>query len=181
MPIKRKILMCTIFVIFSLSIFSINNFKNSSISTSTLSLSNGIGENITGDYDGDLSLVYFEFNSNWTSWSYQNRSTNIIPHNMSVNSKEFILNRLELYADNIINETGSGDYIIADDITNQFSPMPSYSFAQQFTAHDLYSIDVIWLYLNYSLIMIPEFGHYYIVLHIFNGSGPVGEEIDVIS
>ncbi|NVM44924.1 MAG: hypothetical protein HWN79_08400 [Candidatus Lokiarchaeota archaeon] len=180
MPPKNKILLLTFLVFFSLSFFTIKDLKASPNSTSTLSLSNGIGENITGDYDGDLSLVYFEFNSDWNSWWYQNRSTNIISHNISVNEKEFVLNRLEIYADNIINETGSGDFVIADNITNQFSPAPSYLFAQQFTAHDLYSIDVIWLYLNYSVIMIPELSNYYMVLHIFNGSGPSGEEIDVI-
>ncbi len=146
--------------------------------TSTLSLSNGIGDNITGSYDGDLSLVYFEFNSNWSSWWYQNRSTNIVSHNMSVNNKEFVLNRLEIYADNIINESGSGDYVIANNITNQISPAPSILFSQQFTAHDLYSIDVIWLYLNYSLIMLPELEHYLMVLHIFNET--FEEEIDVM-
>ncbi|MBY9012146.1 MAG: hypothetical protein KGD70_07220 [Candidatus Lokiarchaeota archaeon] len=176
MPTKNKILILTILVIFSLSVFTIKDLKALSNSTSTLSLSNGIGGNVTGDYKGDLSLVYFEFNSNWSSWSYQNRSTNIVPHNMSVNEKEFVLNRLEIYADNIINETGSGDFVIADNITNQFSPVSSYLFAQQFTAHDLYSIDVIWLYLNYSL-MAPEFEHY-MVLHIFNET--FEEEIDVM-
>ena len=180
MPTKNKILLLSILVICSLSFFTIKDPKALPNSTSTLSLSNGIGENITGSYEGDLSLVYFEFNSNWSSWSYQNRSTNIVSHNMSVNEKEFVLNRLEIYSDNIINDTGSGDYVIADNITNQIDPVPSYLFAQQFTAHDLYSIDVIWLYLNYSIIAIPEFSHFYMVLHIFNGSGPSGEEIDVI-
>ncbi len=123
MPAKNKILMVTILVVFSLSFFTINDFKTPTVSTTTLSLSNGIGGNITGNYEGDLSLVYFEFDSAWNSWSDQNSSTNIVSHNMSVNEKEFVLNRLEIYADSIINETGSGDYIIADNITNQFSPV----------------------------------------------------------
>ena len=176
MPSKNKILMLTILVVFSLSVFTIKDLKASPNSTSTLPLSNGIGGNITGDYEGDLSLVYFEFNSDWNSWWYQNRSENIVSHNMSVNEKEFVLNRLELYADNILNESGSGDYIIANNFSNQVSPAPSILFAQQFTAHDLYSIDVIWLYLNYSLITIPD--HYYMVLHIFNET--FEEEIDVM-
>ena len=174
----NKILILAMFVVFSLSVFTINGSNSLASSTTKLSLSQGIGENITGDYDGDLSLVYFEFNSTWSSWGYQNRSTNIVSHNMSVNEKEFVLNRLEIYADNIINETGSGDYVIADNITNQISPAPSILFAQQFTAHDLYTIDVIWLYLNYSVIMVPEFNYYYMVLHIFDET--FEEEIDVM-
>ncbi|MBY8988330.1 MAG: hypothetical protein KGD61_07740, partial [Candidatus Lokiarchaeota archaeon] len=174
----NKILILAMFVVFSLSVFTINGSNSLASSTTKLSLSQGIGENITGDYNGDLSLVYFEFNSTWSSWWNQNRSTNIVSHNMSVNEKEFVLNRLEIYADNIINETGSGDYVIADNITNQISPAPSILFAQQFTAHDLYTIDVIWLYLNYSVIMVPEFNYYYMVLHIFDET--FEEEIDVM-
>ncbi|MHA2288641.1 MAG: hypothetical protein ACXABG_07630 [Promethearchaeota archaeon] len=174
---KNKYIMLAMFVMFSLSVFTINVSDSLASSNTSLSLSQGIGGNITGDYDGDLSLVYFEFNSNWSSWWYQNRSTNIVSHNMSVNEKEFVLNRLEIYSDNIINETGSGDYIIADNITNQFSPAPAILFAQQFTAHDLYSIDVIWLYLNYSVVMLPE-SEYYMILHIFNET--FEEEIDVM-
>jgi len=168
MSTKNKIIMLTFLVVFSLSVFTINDSKTPTISTSTLSLSNSIGGNITGDYEGDLSLVYFEFGSDWSSWSDQNSSTNIVSHNMSVNEKEFVLNRLEIYADNIINESGSGEYIIANNTTNQISPAPSTLFAQQFTAHDLYAIDVIWLYINYSILMGPEFSQYYMVLHIFN-------------
>ncbi len=178
MPTKLKILMLTTLVLFSLSIFTINDFEDSPISTSDLSLSSLIGENITGDYDGDLSLVYFELGTDWNSWWYQNRSTNIVPHNTTVNEKEFVLNRLEIYADSIINETGSGDYVIANDTTNQFSPISSKLFLQEFTAHDLYSIDVIWLYLNYSLSIGPA-SEYYMVLHIYNGTFG-GEEIDVM-
>lgn len=180
MPTKNKILMLTLLVLFSLSVFTITSFKSSASFPTPLSLSQGIGGNITGDYDGDLSLVYFEFNSDWSSWWYQNRSTNIVSHNISVNEKEFVLNRLEMYADNIINETGSGEYVIANDTSKRISPAYSTRFAQEFTAHDLYSIDIIWLYINYSLIMIPEFSHYYMVLHIFNGTGTAGEEIDVM-
>jgi len=178
MPTKNKILMLTILVVFSLSVFTINDFKTPTISTAGLSLSNGIGGNITGDYEGDLSLVYFEYNETLNWWTDQNRSTNIVSHNISVNEKEFVLNRLEIYADNIINESGSGEYVIANNTSNQINPIPSYLFAQQFTAHDLYSIDVIWLYLNYSMVMTPEFDHYYMVLHIFNET--FEEEIDVM-
>jgi len=174
---KSKIIIIAMFVVLSLSVFTINGLKSSAGSTIPISLSEGIGENITGDYDGDISLVYFEINSNWTSWWYQNRSTNIISHNMSVNEKEFVLNRLEIYADNIINESGSGEYIIANDTSNQISPVSSTIFAQQFTAHELYAIDIIWLYINYSILVGPGFSHYYMVLRIFNETF---NEIDVI-
>ena len=129
MPTKNKILMLTILVVFSLSVFTITDFKTPTVSATTLSLSNGIGGNITGDYEGDISLVYFEFNSDFNSWLDQNSSTNIVAHNMSVNNKEFVLNRLEIYADNIINESGSGEYIIANNTSNQLSPAPYTFFA----------------------------------------------------
>jgi len=179
MPTKNKILILTIFVIFSLSVFTINDFKTPTISTTNLSLSSGIGENITGDYVGDLSLVYFESISNWSSWSYQNRSTNILSHNRSVTNKEFVLNRLEIYADNIINESGSGEYVIANNTNKQLNPTPSTKFAQQFTAPDLIALDIIWLYLNYSMTLGPEFNNYhYWVLQIYDEN--FEEEIDEI-
>jgi len=178
MPTKNKIFMLTILVVFSLSAFSFKEINALSVSTSKLSLSNGIGGNITGDYEGDLSLVHFGFNSDHNSWWYQNRSENIASHNMSINEKEFVLNRIEIYAENLVDDTGSGDYVIANDTSNQFTPASSVLFAQEFTAHDLYSIDIIWLYLNYSVSVIPEFDHYYMVLHIFNET--FEEEIDVM-
>jgi len=145
---------------------------------SELSLSGGIGQNITGSYEGDISLVYFDFNSDFTPWWYQNSSTSMISHNRSVNNKEFVLNRLEIYSDNIINESGSGEYIIANNTHKQLDPISSRMFVQQFTAPDLIAINEIWLYLNYSLIFMPEFNHYYMVLRIYDEN--FQEEIDVI-
>ena len=165
-------------IIISASVFTLKEFETPTTSMSKLSLSGGIGQVMNGSYNGDISLVYFDFNSDFTSWWYQNSSTSMLPHNRSVNNKEFVLNRLEIYSDNIINESGSGEYIIANNTKKQLNPISSRMFAQQFTAPDLIAIDMIKLYLNYSLLMIPEFSHYYMVLRIYDDN--FQEEIDVI-
>jgi len=175
---KIKILTLVTLIVISASAFTLNELETPSTSMSKLSTSGGIGENITGSYDGDLSLVYFDFNSDFTSWFNQNSSTSMIPHNESVNNKEFVLNRLEIYSDNIINESGSGEYIIANNTKKQLDPTSSRMFAQQFTAPDFIAIDNIRIYLNYSMMAIPEFSHYYMVLRIYNEN--FQEEIDVI-
>ena len=175
---KIKMLTLVTLIVISASAFSLIELETPSTSMSKLSTSGGIGQNLTGSYDGDISLVYFDFNSDFSSWFDQNSSTSMIPHNRSVNNKEFVLNRLEIYSDNIINESGSGEYIIANNTKKQLDPTSSRMFVQQFTAPDLIAIDKIWLYLNYSMIMIPEFSHYYMVLRIYNEN--IQEEIDVI-
>ena len=175
---KIRMLALVTLIVISASAFSLKELETPIIVTPQLSVSSGIGQNITGSYDGDISLVYFDFNSDFTSWFDQNSSTSMIPHNRSVNNKEFVLNRLEIYSDNIINESGSGEYIIANNTKKQLDTTSSKMFVQQFTAPDLIAIDEIRLYLNYSMIMIPEFSHYYMVLRIYNEN--FEEEIDVI-
>ncbi|MHA1233885.1 MAG: hypothetical protein ACTSQL_02235 [Promethearchaeota archaeon] len=175
---KIRMLALVTLIVISASAFSLKELETPIIVTPQLPVSSGIGQNITGSYDGDISLVYFDFNSDFTSWFDQNSSTSMIPHNRSVNNKEFVLNRLEIYSDNIINESGSGEYIIANNTKKQLDPTSSRMFVQQFTAPDLIAIDEIRLYLNYSMIMIPEFSHYYMVLRIYNEN--FQEEIDVI-
>lgn len=173
----RNLAIVTLIIIFA-SVFTLKEFETPTSSISELQISSGIGQNITGSYDGDISLVYFDFNSDFSSWLNQNSSTSMISHNRSVNNKEFVLNRLEIYSDNIINESGSGEFIIANNTHKQLNPTSSTMFLQQFTAPDLIAINKIWLYLNYSLIMIPEFSHYYMVLRIYDEN--LGDEIDVI-
>jgi len=175
---KIRMLAIVTLIVISASAFTLIELETPTKAAPQLAASSEIGQNITGSYDGDISLVYFDFNSDFTSWFNQNSSTSMISHNRSVNNKEFVLNRLEIYSDNIINESGSGEYIIANNTKKQLDPTSSRMFVQQFTAPDLIAIDEIWLYLNYSLIMIPEFSHYYMVLRIYEEN--IQEEIDVI-
>ena len=176
--IRNLTLLALIIITASAFTFTLKGLETPTMPISKLSLSSGIGQNITGSYDGDISLVYFDFNSDFTSWWYQNSSTSMISHNRSVNNKEFVLNRLEIYSDNIINESGSGEYIIANNTHKQLNPTSSLMFGQQFTAPDLIAIEEVRLYINYSLTMTPEFSHYYMVLRVFDEN--LEEEIDVI-
>ena len=176
---KIKMLAIVTLIVISASAFTLKELETSATSMSILPRASGIGQNITGNYDGDISLVYFDNPSDTTLWSDQNSSTNMISHNSSVNNKEFVLNRVEIFTDNLINESGSGEYIIANNTKKQLTPAPAKMFSQQFTAPDLIAIDSIWLYLNYSVLLLPELSHYYLVLRIFEEK--TQEELDVIS
>jgi len=142
-------LMVTISLIFFLSISTI--FIQTSIAEVKLS-SNGGTETFTGDYNGDLSTVYFEQNSNSTTWINANSSTNILPYNASYYDKEFNVRSIDITAENLINTSGVGTFTIAENISNRISLTASYSFAQEFTAPELCRIDEIMIYVNFFLL-----------------------------
>ena len=174
---NTKILVITCLVIFSIIFlgYSITNTQINKISSSNgLNLANG--ETYTGDYDGDISILYYNETSSTTTWTYQNSSTNIIPHNYSNRGREYKIHNLEIWTDNFINATAWGEFIIANNITNQISLAPAIAYTQEFTVDDLIAIEIISLYLNYSLIIEPTIGFYYMILQIYNED--FTEEID---
>ncbi|TFG00441.1 MAG: hypothetical protein EU542_08075 [Promethearchaeota archaeon] len=113
--------------------------------------SNGGTETFTGDYSGDLSTVYFEQYSNSSTWINANSSTNILPYNASYYDKEYSVRSIDITAENLINTSGVGTFTIAENISNQISLTPSYSFAQEFIAPELCRIDEIMIYVNFHL------------------------------
>jgi hypothetical protein len=122
----------------------------------------------SGAYEGDIAIMYNEQSSNSSTWFNTNSSTNLIPHNYSVSENEFKLNRIEIFADHLINESESGEFIIANNISQLIDLTPAFMFSQEFISPDLISIEDITIYLNYSLGFLPKTGHYYFLLIIFD-------------
>ncbi len=122
------------------------------VSSNRIFLANGDSKSHSGDYEGDLSIVYFEQNWNSSIWVNASSSTNIIPYNASYYDKEYKVRSLDIRADNLINTSSKGYFEIAGNTSNQISLIPSYSFAQEFTAPELMSINEISIYVNFFLL-----------------------------
>jgi hypothetical protein len=95
---------------------------------------------------------------------------------MTKEGTEFKLNRLEIWADNLVNWSGKSIYNIAHNISRQFDLDPAYAFAQEFTAPKLMAIEEIQIYVNYTLPILPTRGYYYLILRIYDEN--FAEEID---
>jgi len=179
MPNTKKIIICALVILSTLSLTINYSNSNSQLSSSPLiHTSNGDWETFTGDYTGNSSIMYLYEETNSSFWSYQNSSTNYIPHNKSIENREYDLNRVEIWADNLINETGAGTFTIADNVSRQINLTSSMLVAQRFTATDLVAPEQIMLYINYTLPFIPKYGYFYYVLHIFNEN--FQEELDIM-
>ncbi|MFX1390671.1 MAG: hypothetical protein ACFE9Z_11455 [Promethearchaeota archaeon] len=131
---------------------SVSSFNIQTLALNVKLSSNGESETYTGDYNGDLSIVYFEQRSNSSTWVSANSSTNIIPYNASYYDKEYNVRSIDITAENLINTSGVSNFKIAENISNQISLTPSYSFAQEFTAPELLRIDEIMIYVNFILL-----------------------------
>jgi hypothetical protein len=107
----------------------------------------------TGDYEGDLSIMYFHEEWNFTQWTNANSSTNIRPHNVTFFDNEYNVRSLEIRAGNLYNYSGTGYFSIAENTSSQINLTSSYRFAQEFTAPELCKINQIMLYLNFSTLI----------------------------
>jgi hypothetical protein len=126
-------------------------YAQNALSTRIYAMSNG-SDSYTGDYEGDLSIMYFEQFWNSSTWVNASSSTNIISYNKSYYDEEYKVRSLDIRAMNMINYSSRGYYKIADNTSNQISLAPSYSFAQEFVAPKLITIDEIMIYVNFFLL-----------------------------
>lgn len=115
------------------------------------SASNG-SFSFSGDYEGDLSIMYFEENWSFSTWTDQNSSMNMIGYNATYWDQEYKARSIDIRAGNLFNYSGIGNYPIAVNTSNQISLTSSYAFAQEFTAPELMQIGEIKLYMNYISI-----------------------------
>jgi len=163
---KVSLSMLVVGIIF-ISIISIS--IPSRLSSTDIHLSSNDSFSFSGDYEGDISIMYIHQTTDFKTWFDANSSTSLISHNNSdYPNYEFKLNRLDIFADHLINDSGSGEYIIANNISRIINLEPAIIFSQEFISHDLVSLKEITLYLNYSLAFLPVAGHYYFVLIIFD-------------
>ena len=131
---------------------SLQNFEKNKLETSQLH---------SGNYTGDISIMYFDQNSISTSEFNTQSTTQMIPHNISRPGVEYIANSLDIYA-----EVSYG-HRIAGNVSEQISLSPSIAFAQEFICPDIEKLEAIIIYLNYSLSYEPV-DYYYWDMYIVN-------------
>jgi hypothetical protein len=126
-------------------------FSNQGTALNNISIANG--QSYSGDYEGDLSIMYIQDNFNSSTWNYENSSTNIIPYNYTdFYGNEYKLESVDIRAENLENINATGNYIIAEGVPNQVSLIEAYAFAQEFTAPELLRIDEIMIYMKFFLL-----------------------------
>ncbi len=149
---RSKIMILRSFTISILFMLVFTVLTVQSVSSNRISPANGGNDSYAGDYDGDLSIMYFEQNWNSSTWVNASSSTNIISYNRTYYDKEYKVRSLDIRAMNLINTSSKGYYKIAENTSNQISLTPSYSFAQEFVAPELMRIDEIMIYVNFFLL-----------------------------
>jgi hypothetical protein len=104
----------------------------------------------SGNYEGDLSIMYFEENWTFSTWTDQNSSTNVINYNATFWDQEYKARSLDIRAGNLYNYSGIGSLSIAENTSRQINLTSSYGFAQEFVAPELCQINEIMIYLNFT-------------------------------
>ena len=122
----------------------------------------------SGNYTGDIALVYFDQDSIASSGFATKSLTQMIPHNISRPGVEYEANSLDIYA-----ELSYG-YRIAGNISEQISLTPSLLFIQEFIFPDIEKLQAIMIYLNYTIK--EPIDYYYWDMSIFNEN--LTEQID---
>ena len=150
---KSKIVIFKSLILLILFILVFSALHTQFISANRIYMANGENQSYSGDYEGDLSVMYIYDNFNSSTWSYENSSTNIIPYNYTdIYDNEYKLESVDINAINLENINVTNNYTIAEDISNQVSLSEAYAFAQEFTAPELLRIDEVMIYLNFSLL-----------------------------
>ena len=145
--ILRFLAACLLFVL----VFTNLNIRD--ISTNRIYTANGESQTYSGDYEGKLSTMYIQDSFDSSSWNFENSSTNIIPYNYTdPYGNEYKLESVDIRVNNLENTTATGNFTIAEDISNRLTLSEAYAFAQEFTAPELIRIDEIMIYVNFFLL-----------------------------
>ena len=147
-----KLMRLNAFIISLFFILIFSALYTQGVSSNKINTANGENQSYSGDYDGDLSIMYLEQDRNSSIWVNASSSTNIIPYNASFFGKEYKVRSLDIRADNLINISSKEYYNVAENTSNQISLTESYRFAQEFTAPELLRIDEIMIYVNFFLL-----------------------------
>ncbi|UCC20701.1 MAG: hypothetical protein JSV62_05295 [Promethearchaeota archaeon] len=144
------IMSITISLLFSLIFFA---FYPRNLKANKIFIAAGESGTFTGDYEGDLSIMYIHDASNYSSWSYENSSTNIIPYNYTdFYDNEYKLESVDIRAVNLENPNAIGNYTIAENTSSPVNLPNAYAFAQEFTAPELLRINNISIYVDFILL-----------------------------
>ena len=156
----KLLLVLNFFLLFNLALIaSLVNFDKSSPIVNNLALKNS--QIYTGNYSGDISIMYFDQDSISSSEFSASSVTQIIPHNVSRPGAEYEVNNIDIYA-----EVSFG-YRIAGNTSEQISYAPSLAFGQEFVYPDIEKLEAILIYLNYSLLFEP-IDYYYWDVSIYD-------------
>jgi hypothetical protein len=140
-------------VISLLFILAISTRLTQNILPNRINVASGESPLYSGDYEGDISIMYLYDSSFSSFWNYENSSTHIISYNYTdFYNNEYKLESLNIRMDNLENISATGNYKIAEDISNQVNLTDAFAFAQEFTAPELLSIDEIMIYVNFYLL-----------------------------
>ncbi len=115
----------------------------------------------TGNYSGDISIMYFDQDSISSQEFSTSSITQIIPHNVSRPGADYEVNNLDIYAEIFFGHK------IAGNTSEQISYAPSLAFGQEFIYPDIEYLEGFFLYLNYSLLLEP-ISYYYWDVSIYD-------------
>lgn len=158
---KNKLLLIIIFSLTLNCTLMIKFFNSLTTSLSGDSFGLKSSQIYTGNYSGDISIMYFDQDSISSSEFSTSSLTQIIPHNVSRPGAEYKVNNLDIYA-----EIAFG-HKIAGNISEQISYAPSLAFGQEFIYPDIEYLEGFLLYLNYSLLLEP-ISYYYWDVSIYD-------------
>jgi hypothetical protein len=159
----KKLLIICLFLNF-ISLFAIN--KDYITILDGLRLSNGEEFTFSGDYFGNISIMYFDQSFMFNSWENTKSETTMIPYNYSRHGYdyEYKVSELDIRVDFAI----TNNFTIAKNVSEQINLKPAYIFAQEFTTpENITSIEEIMLFLSYNLTS-EDLSYYYIDLLIYD-------------
>ena len=168
----KKILLLCLFLNF-IGLFTL--YKSNTNVLDDLRLANGEELTFSGDYVGNISIMYFDQGNTFNSWKNTKSETMMIPYNFSRHGYdyEYKVSELDIRADVAI----TNNFTIAKNVSEQISLNPAYIFAQEFTTpENITSIEEIMLFLSYNLTSEDLGASYYIDLFIYDET--LQEELD---
>jgi hypothetical protein len=136
-------------------------FKLYLLPTNKFNLALETSQIYSGNYTGDIAIMYFDQDSMFSSEFNTQSITQRIPYNFSRPGYEYKVSSLDIFA-----ELSYG-YKIAGNVSEQISINPSYAVFQEFVYPDIEKIDGITIYLNYSIIYEP-IDYYYWDIFVYN-------------
>lgn len=151
-----------------IGILSIYNCNTYALISDRIHLSNAGEFSFSGNYNGNISVMYFDEGSTSNAWNNTDSVSQIIPFNFTRHGYdyEYKVSRLDIRADIDIQKTQN--FTIAKNISEQISLEPAYRIAQEFTAPDnITSIEELMIYFNYNLTSI-NITSYYLDLFIYD-------------
>ncbi|MFX1328040.1 MAG: hypothetical protein ACFE91_07840 [Promethearchaeota archaeon] len=164
--LKISVIVCWFFIL--IGILSIYNYTTLSLSSDKIHASQEQDFTFSGNYNGNISVMYFDEDSTLNTWNNTDSVTQIIPFNFTRHGYdyEYKVNRLDIRADVELGELQN--FTIAKNTSQQLSLKPAFRIAQEFTApENITKIEELKIYLTFNLTSI-NITSYYLDLFIYD-------------